>query len=325
MANTDADARARALEQIVALARAHQFSGAEIVAAVGESAALTPDNRARRIVVRVLGVLGGSFVFAGVCAFIALQWDQMNSASRVIATLGPGVVALVLGVLASRESRFEKATIPLLLVAAVLQPIGMLVAFDEFGSGGDWRWASLTVSAVMALQFGTLFGSVRRSTTLLLAIVFAALFLWTAFDLLNLDDASFVGLVLGGMLLLSAVGAARAGHRDITPLIYFAGAVMFLYGFFDLVEDSPVEVLFLAVAAGFVYLSVLLHSRTLLAVATLAILAYTGYFTSEHFADSIGWPISLIAFGLFMIGLSALALRIDRDYVRQASGPETSG
>ena len=316
MASPDTDARRRALDEIASIARVHQLSAAEIAAAVGEPAAVEPASRARGVMVRVLGVLGGSFVFAGISAFIALQWDSMNSASRVIVTLGPGIVALVLGVMASRDARFAKATTPLLLVAAILQPTGMLVAFEEFGTGGDWRWASLTVTAVVAIQFGSLFGSMRRSTVLLVAVLFAALFWWTAFDLLNLDDA-LVGMLLGTMLLLAAVGAARIGHADITPLIYFVGAVMFLYGFFDAVEDSPVEVLFLAVAAGFVYLSVFLHSRTLLVVATLAILAYTGYFTSEHFADSIGWPLSLIGFGLVMIGLSALALRIDRDYVRQ--------
>ena len=48
------------------------------------------------------------------------------------------------------------------------------------------------------------------------------------------------------------------------------------------------------------------------------ILAYTGWFTGQHFADSVGWPIALIAFGIFMIGLSALAMRIDRLYVRGA-------
>ena len=72
-------------------------------------------------------------------------------------------------------------------------------------------------------------------------------------------------------------------------------------------------------------LSVVLQSRTLLGVATLAILAYTGWFTSEHFADSIGWPLALVAFGLFMIGLSALALRIDRDYLRQDGRAESAG
>ena len=168
-------------------------------------------NRARGVLVRVLGILGGSFVFAGVCAFIALQWDAMNSAARVIVTLGPGIAALVLGVLADREARFERGTVPLLLAAAILQPTGMLVAFEEFGTGGDWRWASLTVSAVMAIQFGTLFGSLRRSTALLIAVLFLAMFWWTAFDLLDWDDAA-VGLVLGGMLLLAAVGAARIGH-----------------------------------------------------------------------------------------------------------------
>jgi hypothetical protein len=82
------------------------------------------------------------------------------------------------------------------------------------------------------------------------------------------------------------------------------------------VEGTPLEIGFLAVAAGFVYGSVFLHSRMLLAVATLAILAYTGYFTGQHFVDSVGWPLALIAFGLVLVGLSALAVRLDRDYVR---------
>jgi hypothetical protein len=32
----------------------------------------------------------------------------------------------------------------------------------------------------------------------------------------------------------------------------------------------------------------------------------------------MGWPLALIGFGIFMIGLSATAFRIDRDYVRRA-------
>jgi len=99
---------------------------------------------------------------------------------------------------------------------------------------------------------------------------------------------------------------------------------VFLYGVFDAVERTPLEIAFLGVAAGFVYLSVAVHSRTLLFVSTLGILAYTGWFTGQHFADSVGWPIALIAFGIFMIGLSALAMRIDRLYVRQPSDSQAS-
>jgi hypothetical protein len=100
--------------------------------------------------------------------------------------------------------------------------------------------------------------------------------------------------------------------------MYFFGAIGFLYGFFDSVKRTPLEITFLAAAAGFVYLATVLRTRTLLFVATLAILSYTGYYTGEHFADSVGWPLALIGFGIFMIAMSAVAFRIDRDYVRRA-------
>jgi len=314
----DIDDRSGALAQIVDLARRHGISTAEIAAAIGEVPASTPaagENRWRGVVVSVLGFLGGTFVFAGVGVFIAIQWDSMNSAARVVVTLGSGLAAFALALLAAHDVRFSKATTPLFLVAAGLQPMGMLVAFNELGSGGDWRYASLITAGTMAMQFAATFARLKRATPLFLTILFATLFWWTALDLFDLDDEA-MALVIGASLILTAIGVDRTGHRVITPAIYFFGAAGFLYGFFDLVERTPVEVLFIAAAAGFVYLSVMVHSRTLLFVATLAILAYTGWFTGQHLADSVGWPIALIAFGLFMIGLSALAVRIDRDYVR---------
>jgi hypothetical protein len=310
------DDRTRALQEIAATARQHGFTASEIATVLGDAPATTPEGHRRAVLVRVLGFLGGTFVFAGIGVFIALQWDAMSSAARVVATLGPGVAAFVLAVLASREARFEKATTPMFLVAAALQPTGMLVTFDEFGSGGDWRVASLVTTATMALQFGAVFRVIRRSTPLFLTLFFGTLFSWTAFDLLDLDGG-LTAVILGSSMLLTAAGVDRTVHRDITPVWYFFGAAAFLSGLFDLVQDTPFEIVFLAIAAGFVYLSVMLHSRTLLVVATLAILGYTGWFTGQHFADSIGWPLALIAFGMFMIGLSALAFRIDRDYVRR--------
>jgi hypothetical protein len=312
------DGRERAIGEIVTLARQHQVSAVEIAAALGEEHATTAEGRRRGVMVRVLGFIGGTFIFAGIGVFIALQWESMNSAARVVITLGSGVSAFIAALLSSREARFDKATTPLFLMAAALQPTGMLVAFDEFGSGGDWRLASLVTCGTMALQFGATFRTLSRSTLLFMCILFSVLFWWTLFDLLNVEN-EIVALVLGGSLLLAAMGVDRTPHRVITPPWYFLGATGFLYGVFDMVEDTPIEMAFLMAAAAFVYLSVTQHSRTLLFVATAAILAYTGYFTSEHFAESVGWPIALIIFGILMIGLSALAFRIDRDYVRVQS------
>jgi hypothetical protein len=306
--------RERALEQIADLARRHGLTAADIAAALGAPAP-PADARAQRVLVRVLGILGGTFVFAGIAVFIALQWEDLNSAARVIVTLGPGLTAFVLGELASREERFRAAAAPLLLAAAALEPTGMLVAFDEFGSGGDWRLASLITCGTIALQFAAAFGALKRSTPLFLTIVFGALFWWTALDLLDVDE-TLIAIVLGAALLLASFGLDRRGFSAITPFWYFCGSAAFLAGLFDVVEGSIFEILFLAAAAGFVYASVAAHSRTLLSVATLAILAYTAWFTGQHFVDSIGWPLALMGFGLAMIGLSAVAFRIDRNYVR---------
>ena len=88
-----------------------------------------------------------------------------------------------------------------------------------------------------------------------------------------------------------------------------------LAGLFNLVQDSPLEILFLGAACGVVFWSTWVKSRSLLFVATVAILGYVGYYTSEHFSDVMGWPIALILFGLMLIGLSAVAFRIDRKYI----------
>ena len=51
----------------------------------------------------MLGVLGGTFVFAGVGVFIALQWSELNAAARVLVTLGSGLIAFVLALLGTRD------------------------------------------------------------------------------------------------------------------------------------------------------------------------------------------------------------------------------
>src|SRR5688572_17084342 len=167
----------------------------------------------------------------------------------------------------------------------------------------------------MAVQFGGSFAVLRRPALLFMTVSFATFSLWSALAIVEVDD-ELIALILGAWLIAASVAVDRTGYASLTAGWYFLGAAAFLYGFFDVVDGTALEITFLAVAAGFVYLSAVVHSRTLLAVATLAILSYTAWFTGQHFADSIGWPLALIAFGIFMIGLSALAFRIDRDYVR---------
>ena len=309
--------RVDALEEILRIARRHGLTAAEVSAALAAETGTSAGREARRrtVLVRVLAFLGGTFVFAGLGLFIALQWDHMNAAARIVVTLGSGVAAFALAVLACRDERFARAGAPLFLVAAALEPAGMLVAFAELGSGGDWRWAGLITAGTLALQFGAAAAILARTTAVFVCVLFGALFWWTTLDLVDADGEA-AALAIGVAIVLASAGLDRTRHAAITPFWYFAGSAALLSGLFWLVEGTVLELVFLLAAAGFVYVATLVRSRTLLLVATLGILAYTGWFTAEHFATSIGWPLALIVFGLAMIGLSALAFRIDRAYVR---------
>ena len=67
------DERSDALRQIVTLARTHNLTAVEVAAAISSSTVEAREQRWQGVLVRVLGFLGGTFVFAGIGVFIALQ------------------------------------------------------------------------------------------------------------------------------------------------------------------------------------------------------------------------------------------------------------
>jgi hypothetical protein len=308
--------RSGALATIARLAAAHELSLDDIAAAL-RAASATPDPSPRAsALTRLLAYLGGVFVFAGLGVFIAMQWDEMNSAARVVITLGSGVAAFAMAVVATRDVRLAAAVTPLDLIAAVLQPLGMLVAMREYSSGGDWHHASLATAGVMLIQQLLAFYALRRNAAVFAALLFGAILAGTALDLLDARDHA-IALTVGAALLCLTVGIGRTRHAAVTPFWYFVASALTLWGLFDAVQGTAVEVLFLGAACAAVYLSVLVRSRAVLVVATIAILGYVGYFTAENFANTVGWPLALIAFGLVMIALSVAAVSISRRYIQK--------
>jgi hypothetical protein len=266
-------------------------------------------------VVRVLGYLGGIFIFAGLGVFIAILWPSLNAPARIIATLGSGMSLYFLALLSHADPRYEKSATPLFLTAAALIPTGMMVTFNELSYAGDWRYPSLLTAATLALQLGLTFSRLGLTSLLLLTLLFGFSAAGIAMDIVDMDG-DLIALTLGASMLLISAGIDRTPHGVITPIWYAVGGMTALWGLWDLVEDGWLEVVFVAAACAMLYLSLQLRTRTLLGVSTLAILAYTGYFSGKYFADSIGWPLALIVFGVAMLGLSGFVVRLDRQYMR---------
>lgn len=263
---------------------------------------------------RILGYLGGIFIFAGLSVFISMNWETMNTAARIIITLGSGLAVFIMALVASADERYTRLKTPLFLIAAALQPTGILVAIDEFSSAGDWHFAVMITAGIMAFQQAAVFWQKRETTLLFTSLLFTLWFFGVTLDLVNVDE-EFIALILGASTLSFCVGLERTPYRGLNSFWYLAGSAMFYLGLFEWVEHTVVELVFLALACGGIFLSTWVRSRTLLLTSTLAILAYIGYFSYEHFQDSLGWPLVLVMLGVVFIALSAVAMRINRRYI----------
>nr|WP_294839986.1 DUF2157 domain-containing protein [uncultured Methylotenera sp.] len=303
-----------ALQDIVALAQHNQITLAEIAQALDASSALSKTAPAS-VLSKLFGYVGGIFVFAGIGVFISMFWDDFGSASRVIITLGSGLVAFVMALVCLSDQRYERAVTPLFLMAAILQPTGIMVMLQEYSSGGDVRHGLLFMAAYMLVQQGAIFWAKQRTVLAFSAVLFGCIFFANLFDIWDVDE-KLIGIVIASSLLCIAYAMQQSKHMAIAPFWYFVGSVLLLWSVFELVENSLLEPVYLGATALMIFLSTYVRSRTLLLVGTLAMLIYIGYYTAEHFANTVGWPIALVIIGVALIGLSAFAIRLNNQYIK---------
>lgn len=309
-------AREDALVEIVALVRQHGLTVSEIASALQPD----PDARVARssgILSRVFGYLGGAFVFAGLAIYIGMRWDDLGSVGRVLLTIGPGFCAFVLALVCTTNEAFAGAALPLFFIAAIVQPTGILVLMKEFSRGGDPAYGVLFMNLVMLIQQGCAFWATRRTVLALTTIVFAVGFVTVALDLLHVGH-DLLGIMLGMSLGCVAWSLDRSPNRALAGFVYFFAALFFLGAWYHVLRHTAIEVLFVGLSCVVVFLSVVARSRSLLAVGTLALIAYIGYFIAEHFANNLNAPIVLMLAGFLLIAIGAAAVRINNRYIRQA-------
>lgn len=304
-----------ALIEVVDLITRHGLTIDEV------SAALTGGPRfeaakSGRVLSRLFGYLGGIFVFVGLAIYVGMRWDDLSSLGRILVTLGPGLCVFVLALVCTTDARLERAATPLFLVAALLQPAGIVVMLQEYSHGGDPAYGLLFMNLVMSVQQGCTFVAKRRTVLALTTIVFTLGVLTVASDLLDVDH-NLMGVVLGTSLTCIAWSLDRSSHRAIAGLAYFFGAGILLAAAYDWLHRTPIELLFMGLACAIVFLSTVARSRSLLFVATIALIGYLGEFIAEHFADNLNGPLMLILIGFVLIGLGALAVRINNRYIAQ--------
>ena len=134
------------------------------------------------------------------------------------------------------------------------------------------------------------------------------------FDVIaNATAANWASLIIGVSLIITAYGLHKADrYPRLIGLGYLIGSAMLYAGLFDLVENTPIELLFLAVTASILYACVVLQSRAMLLTTVLAMLSFIGYFSAKNFVDSLGWPVTLVLTGIVFLGVGMIAIRVKR-------------
>jgi len=123
----------------------------------------------------------------------------------------------------------------------------------------------------------------------------------------------WAGLVVGVGLIFTAYGLQKGdGFSRLAGLGYFFGSILAYSGLFGLLRDRSFEILYIAAAGSMLYACVALQSRALLVTTVVAMLGFIGYYTAKHFANSLGWPVTLVVTGVAFLGVGALAIRVKR-------------
>jgi hypothetical protein len=126
-------------------------------------------------------------------------------------------------------------------------------------------------------------------------------------------SGNWAGLIIGISVMLTAYGLHKSErYPRLIALGYFVGSLMAYAGLFDLVQGTAVELIYLAVTASVLYGCVVLESRALLLTTVIAMLGFIGYYSTEYFTNSLGWPVTLVLMGVAFLGVGAIALKVKR-------------
>jgi hypothetical protein len=324
------------LSELKQLAQSGQISQAEVLAAF--SGIATPgfiaekpiENRLK--LSEIMYYIGGAIVFLGICVMVYQNWDSFDSFLRIFVTLGSGIAAFVVGALLYRYENLRKVSQAFFLLAGLLAPLAMNVAFKESGLDLNSDSLQLLIYLILTAVFlGGLWFFRQQTILLFFGVLFAtAIFhfvvnLMVGESLLMANYSKFWEyriLVEGLAWILLGYYLTQTPFTALTGVMYgfgclgFLGAAIALGGW---TPDQNVfwELIYPLLVFGIIFLSVYVKSKAFLTFGTIFLIGYILKLTSEYFSSGLGWPLALVLAGLAIIGVGYYAVKLNKKYLAQ--------
>lgn len=278
----------------------------------------------------ILYYVGGGIVFLGIYILIWQNWDLLGAFSRILVTFGLGVLAYIAGLFFERDDRLKNAALAFQFISLLAIPVGLHVIFDNYGFDvGTSGMQSLISFILLIFAFSSFFLS-RKNVFLLFTILYGT---WFFFALTNFfmadfltqqNEAKFVQyqfLTAGLSYLMLGFSFSKTERKFITGFLYgfgilgFLGSTLFMG--FEPERNLFWQLIYPGLVFGVMFLSIYLKSKVFLVFSSLFLIAYIFSLTEEYFRDSLGWPLSLMIIGLFLIGVGYLAFYLNQRYLKE--------
>lgn len=274
---------------------------------------------------KILYVLGASIAILGIVFFVAQIWNDIGSWGRILVTLGLGFL-IAGGGSVFLESKPESYVGQVFhAIGGFLIPGGALVTLYELGTPTDSLWPMTITIGIVFLFYLVLTVCHKNEVLTFFSFLNGTAFLYLLVTALLTEEGSlyffadvyaYLTMLIGLSYILFAYAFRGGWNKNLVSILNFLGAAGFLGAAFSRVFESDLwELLFFLLAIGGMVLAVYIKSRGILVVSTCFLIGHFVYITSEYFADSIGWPISLVVLGFVIIGLGYMSITINKKYI----------
>ncbi len=281
----------------------------------------------------VILYLGGLILFMGIVFFVQMNWGIFNLVGRIGMTLGLAISCYFAALILEKENKLEQLSNILHLISIALIPTGLFVTAFEFNFLEPYGVISTTIIfGILTLHY--IFANIYKPKLIFQFLVIGYLnyFILCLFALINqytptnfeyLNVAEYLTITLGISNLLVGFYYAQLQKIPFTRFFYLVGSTLVLTGFFDLMMNSYLnsifnigfEVIYLLLLVAFLYLSLITKRKIILFPTILFFIGYLIQITEKYFANTFGWPISLIFIGIILIGSTLLYLQIKKEVI----------
>lgn len=274
-------------------------------------------------ITKMLYVLGAAIVVIGIIVFVSQIWDDIGSFGRIVVTLGLGILITAIGSTLLKNKPNDNIGNVFHAIGGLLIPSGALVTLSELSNEVISLWPVAITFGVIFIAYLSL-NSVHKSPVLTFFAIAngTASIYFTVGAILDQQYYSYqnvyeyITMVIGLSYLLLAYAFRDGWNKPLIGVLNFFGIIGLLGAAFLQVFDSVLwQLSYFIIVLGGVAMSVYLRSRSILVISTLFLIAHISYITGEYFADSLGWPISLVFLGFVFIGLGYASVNINKKYI----------